>query len=69
MLCCPVLAEALEPYHVSNEIRETSKRRPWPDPSWSAIGKKRNKQSRNRALYAMRHACYMFTLHFITPCQ
>jgi hypothetical protein len=30
----------MESYHVSNKIRETSKRRPLFDPGWSVIGKR-----------------------------
>jgi hypothetical protein len=31
----------------NDKIRETTKRRPWPDPGWSAIGMKRNTNMKN----------------------
>jgi hypothetical protein len=34
---------------VSEKIRKTSKRRPWPDPGWSARGKKK----KHNVLYAV----------------
>jgi hypothetical protein len=34
---------------VSSKIRETSKRRPWPDPGWSAIRKKSDVTIENKA--------------------
>jgi hypothetical protein len=47
VLCCAVSVKSLRranhsskgTYNVSNKIIDTSKKRPWPDPRWSAIGK------------------------------
>jgi hypothetical protein len=39
-LCDELLISPKEFYNVYNNIIEISKRRPWPDPSWSAIGRK-----------------------------
>jgi hypothetical protein len=36
-LCDELITRPKESYHVSKKNRETSKRRPWPDPGWSAI--------------------------------
>jgi hypothetical protein len=42
--CDQLITLPKESYHVSNNIIETKKRRPWPDPGWSATEEKRNEK-------------------------
>jgi hypothetical protein len=39
-LCDELITRPKDSCHASNKIRETLKRRSWPDPGWSAIGEK-----------------------------